>query len=374
MRVTRLDVRGLRRFEAASLNPGPGLNLITGDNGAGKTSLLEALHLMAYGRSFRGRVRDGLVRTGSEAVEVFVEWNEGVDSSRTRKAGLRHSGQDWQGRLDGENVAQLGDLCAALAVVSFEPGSHALVAGGGEPRRRFVDWGLFHVERASESRNGAGEGFLPLWRRYARALKQRNALLKSGAVTSQLDAWDHELAETGERLTRHRQVYLEDLRDRLIEVAAELVPALGRAELEFLPGWRRQELSLADALLLARDRDRASGFTSVGPHRADWRIGYAARPQAEPLSRGQAKLTALACLLAQAEDFAARRGEWPVVALDDLASELDRNHQARVLDRLQASAAQVFITGTEIPPAMEGRLTGNLRFHVEHEQVVASPG
>jgi len=362
MRVTRLDVRGLRRFEAASLTPGPGLNLITGDNGAGKTSLLEALHLMAYGRSFRGRVRDGLVRTGSSAVEVFVEWQEG-DDSRLRKAGLRHSGQDWEGRLDGESVAQLGELCAALAVVSFEPGSHALVSGSGDPRRRFVDWGLFHVER-----DQAG-GFLTIWRRYARALKQRNALLKQGAAPTQLDAWDHELAETGEQLTLHRQAYLERLRDRLVEIASELVPALGKAELEFLPGWRRHELSLADALLLARDRDRMSGFTSVGPHRADWRVGYAARPQAEPLSRGQAKLTALACLLAQAEDFAAQRGEWPVMALDDLASELDRRHQARVLDRLRASGAQVFITGTEVPAVMEEGMESASRFHVEQDRV-----
>jgi DNA replication and repair protein RecF len=168
MLVTRLTVSGLRRFDCISIDPAPGLNVITGDNGAGKTSLLEALHLMAYGRSFRGRVRDGLVRTGAEAVEVFVEWQEGAEA-RHRRAGLRHTGQAWVGRLDGQHVSQLGELCAALAVVSFEPGSHALVTGGGEPRRRFVDWGLFHVE----------PGFLPLWRRYARALKQRNALLKA---------------------------------------------------------------------------------------------------------------------------------------------------------------------------------------------------
>ena len=122
MQVTRLEASGLRRFPQVSLIPEAGLNLITGDNGAGKTSLLEALHLMAYGRSFRGRVRDGLVRTGAEAVEVFVEWRES-SQGRHRRAGLRHSGQAWTGRLDGENVAQLGDLCAALAVVSFEPGS-----------------------------------------------------------------------------------------------------------------------------------------------------------------------------------------------------------------------------------------------------------
>ena len=89
MQVTRLEASGLRRFEHVALAPEPGLNLITGDNGAGKTSLLEALHPMAYGRSFRGRVRDGLVRTRSEAVEVFVEWREAAQS-RVRRAGLRH--------------------------------------------------------------------------------------------------------------------------------------------------------------------------------------------------------------------------------------------------------------------------------------------
>ena len=150
---------------------------------------------------------------------------------------------------------------------------------------------------------------------------------------------------------------------------ADLLPAAGATTLEFQPGWRRDELSLSDALLLARDRDRTVGFTSSGPHRADWRIGYAAFPGREALSRGQAKLTALAILLAQAELHADLRGEWPIIALDDLASELDRNHQARVLARLQASGAQVFITGTEAPAALQGTNMPTTRFHVEQGQI-----
>ena len=358
MQVTRLSISALRRFSSVAVDPAPGLNLITGDNGAGKTSLLEALHLMAYGRSFRGRVRDGLIQTGAEAVEVFVEWREGPEL-RSRRAGLRHTGHSWNGRLDGRDVAQLGELCAALAVVSFEPGSHALVTGGGEPRRRFVDWGLFHVE----------PGFLPLWRRYSRALKQRNALLKSGMAGSQLDAWDHELAEAGEPITRHRQHYLQALQTRLLQVCSDLVPSLGASRIEFQPGWRSNDMPLADALLLARERDRSLGYTSVGPHRADWRIDFAAHPAREALSRGQAKLTALSVLLAQAQDYAMQRGEWPIVVLDDLASELDRKHQARVLELLTASGAQVFVSGTEVPAALEAFGTGLTRFHVEHGQV-----
>lgn len=369
MQVTRLEVAGLRRCAAVSLNPGPGLNLITGDNGAGKTSLLEALHLMAYGRSFRGRVRDGLIGAGHDAVEVFVQWREQAAGApaKSRRAGLRHTGQAWQGRLDGADIAQLSDLCAALAVVTFEPGSHALLTGGGEARRRFLDWGLFHVEPT----------FLPIWRRYARALKQRNALLKARNRSGQLDAWERELVDAGEPLTRHRQHYLEALEPGLAREVAVLLPAAGRARLGFQPGWRHEEVSLADALLLARERDLASGHTSVGPHRADWRVDYQHLPGREAMSRGQTKLTVLSLLLAQAASLADVRGEWPVVALDDLASELDRQHQKRVLQRLVATGAQVFVTGTEPPPGMvELEDTPGIEatlFHVEQGQIKPGP-
>lgn len=352
MRVDRLDIRDLRCLRDASLAPGPRLNLLTGDNGAGKTSVLEALHLLAHGRSFRGRVRDGLVRSGAAALEVYAEFDDG----HPHRIGLRHAGTRWDGRLDGAPVQQLGDLCAAVTVVTFEPGSHALVSGTSETRRRFFDWGLFHVEL----------GYLAAWRRYSRALKQRNSLLRAGGHERQLAAWDPELAEAGEILTGHRQRYLERIADRIGGVAGQLAPGLGAPSLEFLPGWRRQDMPLADALLVARERDRQAGHGTVGPHRADWRLGFAAMPAGEPLSRGQGKLAALACLLAQAGDCAERRGRWPVIVLDDLASELDRRHQALVAGYIAATGAQWFVSGTGVPAGLPDDAT---RFHVEHGQV-----
>src|SRR5690606_35925131 len=272
-RLNLLRIRNLRCLAEAELAPAPGLNLVTGGNGAGKTSLIEAVHLLGYGRSFRGRVRDGLVRSGQPALELFAEWQDG--QGRARRVGLRHSGQDWEARLDGAPAPSLTELCAELAVVTFEPGSHELIAGAGEHRRRFMDWGLFHVEPE----------FLPVWRRYARALRQRNALLKQAARVSEIEAWERELVAAGEPMTALRRRYVDGLDPAFRATAGRIAPSLGESSIQFLPGWKADELSLADALLLARERDRTLGHTTVGPHRADWRPSFSALPAGEALSR-----------------------------------------------------------------------------------------
>jgi len=357
MQITRLHARNLRCLEDVDLCLAPGITWLVGNNGMGKTSLLEAVHLMAYGRSFRGRVRDGLIRTGQSALDVFMAWQ--TQSGRLQRAGLRHSGSRWEGMLDGQPVASLGALCAAVKVITFEPGSHALIAGGGEMRRRFLDWGLFHVEHE----------FLSVWRRYSRTLKQRNALLKRGGSAAYLEGWDLELAESGEWLDRQRQRYVNRLQQMALGVSLQLAPTLGVPELRYFSGWRCEDMSLADALLLARERDRSSGFTSVGPHRGDWRIRFSSMSEGDAFSRGQAKLAALCCLMAQAADMAAHHdGEWPVILLDDVASELDRTHRMRVLECLCAGQAQVLVSGTEIPDGV-GDTTSV--FHVEQGRVRA---
>jgi DNA replication and repair protein RecF len=358
--LTRLRLAQLRCFQSAEVELAPAINVFIGGNGTGKSSLIEAVHLLSYGRSFRGRVRDGLIRTGSAYLELYAEWQD--DSGRSRRAGLRHQGNAWEARLDGEAAPSLAELCAELAVVMFEPGSHELIGGSAEHRRRFLDWGLFHVEPR----------FWPIWRRYARALKQRNALLKSKPSAAALNPWDHELAEAGEPLLELRQAYLERLEPTLSQTLTELLPELGPARIEFRPGWKRNELSLADALLLQRDRDKALGYTSVGPHRIDWQVGYQGLPGGEALSRGQEKLTALACVLAQARYYASDRGAWPIICLDDLASELDRVHQRQLVATLSRCQAQVLLTGTEAPAVLQEMTIDHRLFHVEQNAGVAT--
>lgn len=354
MHLAELRLENLRLFESLELELGPGINLLTGTNGSGKTSLLEGVYLLSHGRSFRTASRDVLSRLGGGSASVFGRI---VSANGTaRRIGLQRQGARWLARLDGQTPGGLADLLREIAVVCFEPGSHALISGPSEERRSFIDWALFHVEPK----------FLVISRRYLRALKQRNVLLRTGADRNEFESWEVELAAAGEQVTALRQSYLQRWRPVLLAIAADFLGELGTARLDFEPGWDAR-FDLAEALTAARERDLARGFSTVGPHRADWNLRFEHAPQREHLSRGQEKLCALACVLAQGQHLAAEAGEWPIVCLDDLASELDIPHQQLVVARLAASGAQVLITGTDMPVSLTN--IPHWQFHVEHGRV-----
>ncbi|WP_449426984.1 DNA replication/repair protein RecF [Rhodanobacter umsongensis] len=355
MRFEQLRIHGLRCLTEVGIALDPGINIFVGANGAGKTSVLEAAFLLSHARSFRSGAREALLQRGASQLSVFAELRHA--DQRSSRLGLGREGARWEAKLDGEGVT-IGQLVHACAVVCFEPGSHALIAGAAEERRRYLDWGVFHVE----------QDFLSSWRRYQRALKQRNSLLRSTAATADelFAPWEAELAQCAHQIDRQRRAYLDLLRPKLFASVAGLLPELGPLELRYRRGWS-EELELAQQLREQRGRDLARGHSTLGAHRADWSIAFEQAPLREHLSRGQEKLTALACMLAQAELYAERRGEWPVVCLDDLASELDQAHQAAVVAQLTAANAQVLLTGTELPQALQA-LPSRV-FHVEQGQL-----
>ena len=351
MRLVTLRIQGLRCLSNVELQLDPGINVFVGANGAGKTSVLEAAFLLSHVRSFRAGAKDALQQRGASELSIFAQMQY-VDG-RTSRLGLGRSAARWEARADGMTVP-LGQLVRACAVVCFDPGAHALIAGGAEERRRYLDWGVFHVEHT----------FLTAWRRYQRALKQRNSLLRSGAAPDEalFAPWEAELAQTAALIDQQRQNYIDRLTPQLQASVAELLPELGKLELRYRRGWA-DEQSLQDLLRGQRPRDLARGHTTLGAHRADWTLAFEQAPLREHLSRGQEKLTALACMLSQAQLYAADRGEWPVVCLDDLASELDQTHQNAVVAQLSAAQAQVLLSGTELPSALAS--VSPRVFHVE---------
>jgi len=364
MHIERMLVQDLRILRSVELRLSPGLNIFVGANGSGKTSLLEAAHLLSYGRSFRSGGRDVLVRSGTDLARVFAEIRG--DSGGTQRLGIERAGSSWRGRVNDTDVGQLSELFRLCTVCCFEPGSHELVSGGAEPRRAMLDWGVFHVEPE----------FLPSWRRYQRALRQRNALIREQAPEDWFPAWEMEMASAALVVDRMRRQHADDLGFRVVEAAAAILPEFSGALLSLSSGWKGEEEpvtleTLVQRLAAERGRDRERGFTRRGPHRADWTIRFDQVLRREHLSRGQEKLLALTMVLAQLSCLQQVKREWPILLLDDLASELDGIHQRLVLDWIAQRPIQVLLTGVGMPDALAEAGFSPRVFHVEQGRVEA---
>lgn len=302
--------------------------------------------VLARGRSFRTTQAADLIGPQEETFRVFAVARDG--HGHDHRLGLERSGNRWRGRKNGEDLSQISQLTRSLPLTLMEPDSHLLVSGHPDVRRRYIDWGMFHVEHE----------FLGIWRRYSKALKQRNAALRQGQLAV-LDSLDVVLAEQGQRLTELRRAHCAQLAHDLQPLLHELDGGdLEAITVSFQPGWSGGRFE--EALQRNRERDLERGQTLAGPHRADLGLQCDKYPARAVLSRGEQKMLAAALLLAQAE-LLARGGENPVLLLDDLASEFDASHSDRVLERALATGAQVWVTGTrEMAPG-----TGRAVFHVE---------
>jgi DNA replication and repair protein RecF len=345
MSLAELGINDLRCLEHVSLDLHPGLNLLWGPNGSGKTSVLEAIFLLGRGRSFRTRNNERLIRLGQQQLTVFGR----TAGALTHSVGIQVSKADGTlARVDGTNLPSLAELSQAFSVQVFDPEIHKLVEDGPSRRRRWLDWAVFHVEPS----------FGGHWGRYRRALKQRNAALRQRV---EVGGWNAELIRYGELLAESRRLAVDALQGSWQATVTELA-GLG-VELGYYRGWAA-EWSLAEALERSLARDRERGMSGVGPHRADLILRVQGRPAREVLSRGQQKLVAVALTLAQLEMLQAAIGLQPTLLLDDPAAELDAGRLAAVLDRCKRFAGQLIVTSL----ASEFRLLGvpDRVFHVEH--------
>lgn len=352
MNVDLLRASNLRCFERIEFAPVPGVNWLIGPNGAGKTTLLEAAHILSHGRSFRSGGRGAPCRQGTREYLVYAEVSR-KDRPRQR-LGLMRKDDRWQARLDGADLPTLAPLFAICPVVCFGPESQALILGPAEERRNFMDWSVFHVEHES----------LDVWRMWRRTLRQRNALLRTHADDTEFEPWEHDLSRLADRIHAMRAACLASLEPYFVQEADWLVPELGIAHIDYRAGWD-ETLGLAQQLADQRARDRERGFTQRGAHRADWSLRFARIAQREHLSRGQAKAIALVCMLAQTRWLKDRIGEYPVLCLDDLDSELDAAHVAKVVAWLDDKPLQAWLTSTTEPDRSRLR-HGSRVFHVEH--------
>jgi len=351
MTLSRIGAENFRLFERFELAPGPHLNLILGPNASGKTTVLEAIHALGRGNSFRGTAAEAAGKAGAH-------WavHGRLGGAAEHVIGVGWSADGLELRLDRADIA-LPDLIRRFPVQVLEPDSHRLLQDGPAYRRRFLDWGVFHVEHQ----------FHAAWRRYHRALRQRNRALKSGAGRSEVEAWNPELVASGEAVHALRLAHLEPLRERLGDEIAGLLGEAGAWALDLAPGWTAGA-TLAEALVAHYDQDRRQGQTLAGPHRAELRLRLEGRSARRQVSRGQQKLLVAALLLAQARRVAEHTGVAPALLVDDFPAELGGPFQVALIARLDRYPGQVFLTAIEATEALRSAPEMAV-FHVEHGTV-----
>jgi len=350
MSLSQISITNLRCIQQAELEVPAGFTLIWGGNGSGKTSILEAVFLLGRGRSFRTRNTERLIARGQDHLRVVGRIEVGSRGATT--IGLELGAGDVTARIGGRTAGSLAELSQAFPVQVIEPGVHRLVEEGGQGRRRWLDWAVFHVE----------PHFIDTWVRYTRALKQRNAALKIAPGEAQI--WDGELARLGELVAESRGRLIEQLAPYWVEAVSALCGL--PVELHYLRGWN-QEHSLLEALQASRARDETRHLTHAGPHRADVAVRLDGRPAREVLSRGQQKLVAVAMTLAELRFLQATTDVTPTLLLDDPAAELDGEHLERFIAQVSSLKCQLVVTSLHA----ESRLFGfpERVFHVEQGRV-----
>ncbi|SHI23692.1 DNA replication/repair protein RecF [Ferrimonas marina] len=350
MALSRLQIQHFRNIQSASLEPAGGLNLIHGVNGSGKTSVLEAIWFLSVGRSFRTHLAHRSIAHDQSQFTLFTRLSEGD------RLGLqRQRDGDNDVRINGERPQRLSDLAALLPLQLISPESFALLLDGPKARREFIDWGAFHSDPQ----------FIGVWSRYRRLLKQRNQLLRQQAPARQIAIWDQQMAHYGQWLTERRSRWVNSLNGALEGIIRQFLPDVP-IQVSFSQGWDTKT-ELEQLLQQSLERDVQLGYTVSGPHKADLRLRVDKLPAQDNLSRGQLKLLVCALKIAQGVVLGQQQQRRCVYLVDDLASELDQGRRTLLLEQLQQTGNQVFVTAIE--PEQLAMVRWDKKFHVEHGRI-----
>lgn len=362
MTLKRLSIQNLRNLEAVDIVPSPRVNLLFGENGSGKTSVLEAINVLALGRSFRSHKHKPLINHQATAFTVF---GRVLSNSAEVPLGVeRQAGGQSSFKANGAQVGSIAELATYLPIQVINSDTFLLLEGSPKVRRQFIDWLVFHVEPQ----------FFQAWKAAQRCLKHRNSLLRRDRMDPrELALWDRELVVSSEAIDSYREQCVEEFKGTFLELLGSFVRIPG-IDLSYYRGWDR-ERSLAEVMEAGFERDLRLGHTHSGGHRADLRISVDGMPAGEVLSRGQQKLVVCALKIAQGFIYARKTAGSCVYLVDDLPAELDRVHRAKLVDWLETLNTQVFITGVEkdalLTDWQDRPEVPKKVFHVEQGQVRA---
>tara|TARA_Y100000034_G_scaffold114236_1_gene150144 strand:- start:2774 stop:3868 length:1095 start_codon:yes stop_codon:yes gene_type:complete len=362
MSLSHLSLNNFRNIEALTLEPVNGINIIYGENGSGKTSLLEAIYFLSHGKSFRTAKHKNIIQ---HQQDKFVIHGRKALHDLSIPIGIsKNQAGETSLKIQGKTSRKISELAQLVPVQVITPESYSLFFGGPKERRKFLDLGLFHVEH----------DFFYLWQSFNKVLKQRNALLKSKPrdYFEQIKFWDKEFVRLAEQINNLRIAYISRFKQQFFDKMCAELTLVSDLEINFHAGWKESE-TLSEALEQSFERDAKQGFTSKGPHKADFSFSVSGNSVENTFSRGQLKLLLYALKVTQNSLIESETDKQSILLIDDLPSELGEDTKDKVGQLLTHCDSQLFISSilSESISAVVEPMQRELKmFHVKHGNLI----
>jgi DNA replication and repair protein RecF len=351
MHIKKIQILGVRNLKEAIISPNNQINIFTGRNASGKTSVLEAIHILARSKSFRTpRIRDVITHKSSK---LLVAANFDHEKHNGLKLKVEKGGKTNTQILNGEKLKTVSELAKTFPFITITQDSQQIIVGTPKQRRHWLDWAMFHVE----------PGYLACWKQYFRALRHRNILLKKGERKVEIyRPWEEEMVKLSTEISEKRKQFINQISHKMNEIFVK--GRLEKTGLEFKQGWD-EEITFEEYLQTQRGHDRERGYTRNGPQQADVIFRTEAGKIKDIFSRGQIKIYINQLLMSQAQHILDTRGVRPIILIDDYTAELDKYNSEYLLYFIKNQRFQAFITTTEFPQHNREESL----FHVEQGQI-----
>ncbi len=364
MSLEHLTIKNFRNIDELSFSPVDGVNIIYGPNGSGKTSLLEAIYYLSHGKSFRTNKYKSVIKSQQQA---FFVHGKKLENNLVLPVGIsKNLSGETSLKIQGKNSKRISELAQLIPVQVITPESYDLFFGGPKERRKFLDLGLFHVEH----------DFFYLWQSFNKLLKQRNALLKQKPTNyhDQIRYWDKEFVKLAVAINKLRLSYIDRFKRHFFDKMCKELTILKNLDITFNTGWKSEQ-ALSDVLVNNFERDIKLGYTSQGPHKADFNFKIEGSAVENYFSRGQLKLLLYALKVTQNSLIELETNKQSILLIDDLPSELGADTKEMVGNLLAQCNSQIFISAIEsdsISAVVEPMKRKLEMFHVKHGKLIIS--